>query len=42
MDMLVLTAGAWPLNQKEEGNAEANKLQIPSVVSSVIFFNLRK
>ena len=32
MDILVLTAGAWPLNQKEEAGAEANKLQIPSIV----------
>ncbi|OBZ86289.1 Cullin-2 [Choanephora cucurbitarum] len=36
MDILVLTAGAWPLNQKEEAGAEANKLQIPSILENCI------
>jgi hypothetical protein len=33
MDILVLTAGAWPLNQKEESGPDTNKIQIPTVVS---------
>lgn len=34
MDILVLTAGAWPLNQKEDAaGPEINKIQIPAVVS---------
>lgn len=32
MDILVLTAGAWPLNQKEDAGPDTNKLQIPTVV----------
>lgn len=32
MDILVLTAGAWPLNQKDDAGTDTNKLQIPSVV----------
>jgi hypothetical protein len=32
MDILVLTAGAWPLNQKDDAGPDTNKLQIPSVV----------
>lgn len=34
MDILVLTAGAWPLNQKDDAGPDTNKLQIPSVVRS--------
>lgn len=33
MDILVLTAGAWPLNQKEDVGPDTNKIQIPTVVS---------
>ncbi|KAI8353356.1 Cullin [Blakeslea trispora] len=36
MDILVLTAGAWPLNQKEEAGEDANKLQIPSMLENCI------
>lgn len=34
MDILVLTAGAWPLNQKDDAGPDTNKVQIPSVVRS--------
>lgn len=34
MDILVLTAGAWPLNQKDDAaGTDTNKIQIPTVVS---------
>jgi hypothetical protein len=32
VEALVLTAGAWPLNQKEDTTAATNKLLIPSSV----------
>lgn len=38
MDILVLTAGAWPLNQKEDTGPDTNKIQIPAVVS--FFLNI--
>lgn len=40
MDILVLTAGAWPLNSKEDAGPDTNKLQIPTVVS--YFANIGK
>ncbi|KAI8983702.1 Cullin [Pilobolus umbonatus] len=36
MDILVLTAGAWPLNQKEDGLPENGKLHIPRVLENCI------
>ncbi|KAI8975525.1 Cullin [Mycotypha africana] len=35
-EILVLTAGAWPLNQKEDGGLDTNKLQMPRVLESMI------
>lgn len=35
MDILVLTAGAWPLNSKEDAGPDTNKLQIPTVVRMI-------
>lgn len=32
VETLVLTAGAWPLNQKEDTTTVTNKLLIPSSV----------
>ena len=39
-DIQVLTAGAWPLNQKDDGKAtEANKIHIPAELEkSVTYF----
>ncbi|CAO3629909.1 unnamed protein product [Mucor fragilis] len=36
MDILVLTAGAWPLNQKDDAGPDTNKVQIPSVLENNI------
>lgn len=37
MDILVLTAGAWPLNQKDDAaGTDTNKIQIPSVLENNI------
>jgi hypothetical protein len=36
MDILVLTAGAWPLNSKEDAGPDTNKLQIPTVMENNI------
>ncbi|KAI8642535.1 Cullin [Parasitella parasitica] len=36
MDILVLTAGAWPLNQKDDAGPDTNKLQIPSLLENNI------
>ncbi|KAI7879830.1 Cullin [Mucor mucedo] len=36
MDILVLTAGAWPLNQKEDVGPDTNKIQIPTVLENNI------
>lgn len=32
MEALVLTAGAWPLNQKDDTAADTNKLMLPAIV----------
>jgi hypothetical protein len=37
MDILVLTAGAWPLNQKEDAGPDTNKIQIPTVVKHYVY-----
>ncbi|KAI9280473.1 Cullin [Sporodiniella umbellata] len=36
VEALVLTAGAWPLNQKDDASSETNKLLIPTVLENNI------